>query len=59
MTSFAFLRTAKRRLLKIISDAMGKPAINDDEDIETEVSLFESEADELSSDLDVPSPYRS
>ena len=54
-----FFEHRKRRLLEIISEAMGKPAINDDENIESEVRLFESEPDELSSDLDVPSPDRS
>ena len=42
-----FFENRKDQLLAIISKAMGKPAIVDDEQIESEVSLFESEPDEL------------
>lgn len=54
-----FFEDRKRRLLEIISKAMGKPAIDDDEDLESEVSLFESEPDDVSGDLDEPNEWAS
>ena len=47
-----FFEDRQRRLLDVISDAMGKPAIVDDEHVESELSLFEPEPDELSDDVD-------
>ena len=47
-----FFEDRKRQLLAIISKAMGKPAIVDDEQIESEMSLFEIEPDELPDGLD-------
>ena len=47
-----FFEDRKRQLLKMISAAMAKPAIIDDENIETELSLFEPEPDDLPDDAD-------
>ena len=47
-----FFEHRKRQLLKIIGMAMGKPAIIDDENIESEIRLFEPEPDDLGDDPD-------
>lgn len=42
-----FFDDRKRRILELISLAMGKPAIADDEHLEREVALFEDEPEDL------------
>lgn len=47
-----FFERRKQVLLKMISEVMGKPANIDDENLEREMDLFESEPDDLPDDLD-------
>ncbi|MCP3859906.1 MAG: hypothetical protein GY704_09655 [Phycisphaeraceae bacterium] len=42
-----FFDDRKRRLLEVIGDAMAKPAIVDDENLEQELALFEEEPEDL------------
>ena len=47
-----FFESRKNQLLAIISKAMGKPAIIDDETADKEISLFEPEPDDLEDEPD-------
>lgn len=51
-----FFDDRKRQLLDIIGIAMVKPAIIDDENLETELSLFEVEPDDIEDEPDVLGP---